>query len=205
MKLYYLKGACSLVPHIALEWVGKPYVAIEASREEIKKPEYLALNPQGSVPLLIDGDFVLSQNIAILSYLDTLNPEAKLFGSKTAQDKAKAMKWLAFCNADLHKAFGPLFHLPDYAKGNEELTDNIRQAAAKQVLTLLTIANEHLSQHLYFGEQLSVADIYLYVELRWCKLLGLDYSPLVHLEPFYQRVSENPGVKAALAKQGLPA
>ncbi|MDD7545434.1 glutathione S-transferase family protein [Actinobacillus porcinus] len=205
MKLYYLKGACSLVPHIALEWVGKPYVAIEASREEIKKPEYLALNPQGSVPLLIDGDFVLSQNIAILSYLDTLNPEAKLFGSKTAQDKAKAMKWLAFCNADLHKAFGPLFHLPDYAKGNEELTNSIRQAAAKQVLTLLTIANEHLSQHLYFGEQLSVADIYLYVELRWCKLLSLDYSPLVHLEPFYQRVSENPGVKAALAKQGLPA
>lgn len=205
MKLYYLKGACSLVPHIALEWVGKPYVAIEASREEIKKPEYLALNPQGSVPLLIDGDFVLSQNIAILSYLDTLNPEAKLFGSKTAQDKAKAMKWLAFCNADLHKAFGPLFHLPDYAKGNEELTNSIRQAAAKQVLTLLTIANEHLSQHLYFGEQLSVADIYLYVELRWCKLLSLDYSPLAHLEPFYQRVSENPGVKAALAKQGLPA
>ena len=205
MKLYYLKGACSLVPHIALEWLGKPYVAVEASREEIKTPEYLALNPLGTVPLLVDGDLALSQNIAILSYLDELHPEAKLFGSKTAQDKAKAMKWLAFCNADLHKAFVPLFRLPAYAEGNEALANAVRQTAAKHVLTLLTIVNEHLSQHLYLGEQLSVADVYLYVELRWCKVLGLDYSPLVHLEPFYQRVGENAGVKAALAKQGLPA
>ncbi|PVX32436.1 glutathione S-transferase [Pasteurella langaaensis DSM 22999] len=205
MKLYYLKGACSLVPHIALEWVGKPYAAIEATHEEIKSPEYLALNPLGAVPLLVDGDFALSQNVAILSYLDSLNPETKLFGSKTVQDKAKAMKWLAFCNSDLHTAFGPLFHSPAYLEGNEELKNTIRQEAAKRVLTLLAVANEYLSQHLYLGEQLSVADAYLYVELRWCKAIGLDYSPLVHLEPFYQRVGENPGVKAALAKQGLPA
>lgn len=65
MKLYYLPGACSLVPHIALEWIGKPYEAEAVSREKIKSAEYLALNPQGAVPLLIDGDLALSQNAAI--------------------------------------------------------------------------------------------------------------------------------------------
>ena len=64
MKLYYLKGACSLVPHVALAWIGKPYEAIETSYELIKSPDYLALNPLGLVPLLVDDDFVLSQNIA---------------------------------------------------------------------------------------------------------------------------------------------
>ncbi|TCP93382.1 glutathione S-transferase [Cricetibacter osteomyelitidis] len=203
MKLYYLPGACSIVPHVALEWIGKPYEAIAATRDEIKTAEYLTLNPLGTVPLLVDGDLALSQNIAIVSYLDNLSPETKLFGSTTVQDKANAMKWLAFCNADLHKAFTPLFRLPAYAESNEALTNAVRQAAAEHVLRLLTIANEHLSRHIYFGEQISVADLYLYVELRWCKALGLDYSPLTQLEPFYKRVGENPAVQAVLKQQGL--
>lgn len=205
MKLYYLKGACSLVPHVALDWIGKPYQAIEATREEIKKPEYLAMNPLGAVPLLVDGDFVLSQNIAILSYLDAENPDAKLFGSKTAQDKAKAMKWLSFCNSDLHKSFGPLFRPAPYLTADENLLKQAREAAANQILNLLAIANEHLGTQLYFGERISVADIYFYTCLRWCKGLGIDFSHLRNLEPFYQRVGENQGVKNALAQQGLPA
>lgn len=56
LTLYYLKGACSLVPHVALEWAQASYRAQEVSRETLKTPEYLALNPQGAVPLLQDGD-----------------------------------------------------------------------------------------------------------------------------------------------------
>ncbi|ABR73567.1 glutathione S-transferase [Actinobacillus succinogenes] len=204
MKLYYLKGACSLVPHIALEWIGKPFEAVEVSHEQIKSPEYLALNPQGVVPLLQDGDFVLSQNVAILSYLDALYPDAKLFGSVTVQDKAKAMKWLAFCNADLHKAFGPVFRPPVYAQGDDELLTRIRQTAGRQILDLLAIADDCLAKQIFLGERISVADAYLYVELRWCKGLGLDYGHLRNLEAFYRRVSENVGVQAALKAQGLP-
>ncbi|MDG2954984.1 glutathione S-transferase N-terminal domain-containing protein [Bisgaard Taxon 10/6] len=205
MKLYYLKGACSLVPHIALEWIGKPFEAVEVSREQIKSPEYLALNPQGAVPLLQDGDLVLSQNIAILSYLDDLYPEAKLFGSTTVQDKAKAMKWLAFCNADLHKAFVPVFRPPVYAQGNEELLKQVRQTAGQQILNLLAIADDCLGKQIFLGERISVADAYLYVELRWCNALGLDCSHLRHLDAFYRRVGENAGVQAALKAQGLSA
>ncbi|MCK3657970.1 glutathione S-transferase [Pasteurellaceae bacterium Pebbles2] len=203
MKLYYLKGACSLVPHIALEWIGKPYQAEEASREFIKTPEYLALNPLGTVPLLVDGDFALPQNVAILNYLDELYPEAKLFGSKTVQDKAKAMQWLLFFNSDVHKAFVPFFRVPSYAQDNAELTEKIRQETAKKVLGLLEIAEDHLTRHQFFAEQISVADVYLYVELRWCNMLGLDYSHLRNLTAFYQRVDANAGVQATLKQQGL--
>ena len=205
MKLYYLKGACSLVPHVALAWIGKSYEAIETSYELIKSPDYLALNPLGLVPLLVDDDFVLSQNIAILSYLDHLYPEAALFGSQTARDKARAMQWLAFCNADLHKAFVPLFRLPDYAKDNQTLTDEIRQTAREHILKLLMIADDYLGRQIFLGENISVADVYLYVELRWCKALGIDYSVLRNLEPFYQRVEANQGVQTVLKAQGLSA
>lgn len=207
MKLYYLKGACSFVPHTALEWVyqqtGKRYEAVAATREMIKSPEYLALNPQGAVPLLIDGDLALSQNVAILFYLDMLHPEVKLFGSHTAQDKAKAMRWLSFFNADLHKLFSGLFHLPAYLSENEQLANQARQATVEKILGLLEIADEHLDHHQYFGETISVADIYLYIELCWCKGLGIDFSHLRHLNDFIQRIEANSGVDNVRQQQGL--
>lgn len=207
MKLYGLVGACSFVPHVALEWIktetGENYEFEAATRELIKSPEYLALNPQGAVPLLVDGDLALSQNQAILHYLDECFPNVKLFGSKTARDKAKAAKWLAFFNSDVHKAFVPLFRLPAYAQGNEELTKAIRQQAAEQVLGYLATANAHLESHIFFGEAISVADAYLYIMLNWCRALGLDFSHLEQLSPFMQRVEANAAVDAVREEEGL--
>lgn len=207
MKLYGLVGACSFVPHVALEWVklhaNQDYEFQAVSREFIKSPEFLALNPRGAVPLLVDGDLALSQNQAILHYLDELYPEVKLFGSKTARDKAKAARWLAFFNSDVHKAFTPLFRLPSYAADNEELTKMIRQQAAEQVLELLTVANDHLENHIFFGETISVADVYLYIMLNWCRRLDLDFSHLSQLSAFMQRVEADKGVDNVRSQEGL--
>ena len=207
MKLYGLIGACSFVPHVALEWVKahshENYEFEAVSREFIKSSEFLALNPRGAVPLLVDGDLVLSQNQAILHYLDERFPEAKLFGSKTMRDKAKASRWLAFFNSDVHKSFVPLFRLPSYAEGNEALSKTIRQQAAEQVLEQLAVANTHLESHIFFGEASSVADVYLYIMLNWCRLLGLDFSHLTQLSPFLQRVEADSGVNAVRLAEGL--
>ena len=205
MKLYYLPGACSFVPHTALEWVGQPYHAEAVNHATIKSEEYLALNPQGAVPLLVDGDFVLTQNIAIVSYLDHLYPEAELFGSKTVQDKANAMRWLTFFNSDIHPNFKPLFRVPDYAQGNEELIAAIKKSAANRILDLLEIAHDHLEHHIFFGEKFSVADVYLYVMLGWCRGVGIDFSHLPHLNAFIERVEANPFVDAVRTQEGLKA
>lgn len=203
MKLYYLPGACSFVPHVALQWCGEPYEAEAVTREKIKSPEYLALNPQGSVPLLVEGDFALSQNIAIVSYLDQRYPDAKLFGSHTPQDKAKAMRWLTFFNSDVHKTFTPFFRPLPYAQDNEALLAEIRQHAQQTLLGYLAIANRHLEQHAFFGETLCVADVYLYIMLCWCQKIGVDFSHLSRLAPFMQRVEANAAVDAVREQEGL--
>ncbi len=87
MKLYYSPGACSLADHVVLEWIGKPYDAIKVSREDKKKPEFLAINPAGAVPALEHDGWVLTQNAAILNYLADLNPEAKLGGDGSAKTR----------------------------------------------------------------------------------------------------------------------
>ena len=61
MKLYYFPGACSLVVHIVLEWVGARYETVELDFESTNSPLYLAINPSGNVPLR--GLRLLSQRV----------------------------------------------------------------------------------------------------------------------------------------------
>ena len=202
MKLYYMPGACSMTPHTALEWIGQPYEAQSVNRREIKSPEYLKLNPQGAVPLLVDGDLVLSQNAAILAYLDARFPQARLFGSDDLKGKARAWRWLAFLNADVHKAFSPLFHLPDYVH-NEAVKTAMQSAARDNIRHLLAQADAQLAVQPYLGDDVSVADVYLYVLLRWCRSLQLDLADLPQLAPFYVRLGENAGVRSVITQENL--
>ena len=202
MKLFYKAGACSMVPHTALAWIGKSYEAESVTIEQMKAPAYLKLNPQGAVPLLVDGELVVTQNVAILAYLDSLHPESKLFGSSTPQGKALAWRWLAFLNADVHKAFSPLFHAPDWM--SDDVKAAAQQAAREQIVKMLKQADDRLATTPWLGgEDISVADVYCYVILRWARGLKLDIGALKRLEDLYNRVAANKGVQAICAQEGL--
>ena len=76
--LYYWPGASSVIPHITLEEIGVPYERelINLAKGEHKREPYLSINPRGKVPALsIHGD-VLTENVAILTYLAKRFPDA---------------------------------------------------------------------------------------------------------------------------------
>ncbi|MDO4640735.1 MAG: glutathione S-transferase N-terminal domain-containing protein [Neisseria sp.] len=202
LNLYYLPGACSLVPHTALEWSGADYQAVEVPRDKLKSPEFLALNPMGSVPVLQEGDWSLSQNIAILAYLNDLYPQAGILGSDDKQKRAKVYQWLGFINADLHPSFSPLFAPQRFVDGEEEQA-KLRAVAAGKVTTLYAYPHEVLAQQDFLTGEKTIADVYLYVTLRWAGALGLDLSAYPAFAGFYERMEADEGVRQALAKQGL--
>ena len=188
---------------VALQWIGQPYEAEAVTHAQTKEPAYLAMNPQGAVPLLVDGDLVLSQNVAILAYLDARFPEARLLGSDTIEGKARAWRWLAFLNADVHKAFGQLFRTPPWAE-DETVKNAMQQAARAQIAGMLKQADDQLANHAWLGgEEISVADIYLYVILRWATGLSVDLSQMKHLDEFQKRVAADPGVREICTQEGL--
>jgi len=76
LTLHYFPGSCAFVPHVALEWSGLPYRTQAETRESIKAPAYLNMNPMGQVPLLEDGGWTLTQNVAIIDYVNDLAPQA---------------------------------------------------------------------------------------------------------------------------------
>jgi glutathione S-transferase len=133
MKLYYMPGACSLASHIVLEWIGKPYETHKLSREALKEPEFLRINPMGAVPALTDGDWTLTQNVSILEYLAEQAPESSLLGDGSARSRAEVRRWVGFINSDVHKTFSLLFGAQRYLK--DEGAQKELAASASALLT----------------------------------------------------------------------
>lgn len=200
MQLYYFPGACSLADHIVLEWIDVPYETIRMDRESIKSLEYLALNPTGTVPLLVDGDFHLTQNAAILWYLADRYSAAHLLGEPTPQGRAEVMRWLSLLNSDLHPAFKPIFSptrfLPDASR-----VDEIAEAARDAIRKYLAILNARLDGRDWLVDQRSIADPYLFVMLRWAVRLNIELKGFEHLARFLDRMYADPGVRKAIIEE----
>ena len=196
MKLYYAPGACSLADHIALNASGLPF---EAEAVDLKAKttasgkDFRTINPKGYVPALaLDGGEILTENIAILSYIadrsGKLTPGSGL-------PKWRVLEMLAFTSTELHKSFKPFF-TPDATEAAKD--------AAKDVLTArFKLADEQLSGRQFIvGDALSVADCYLFVMLMWAvNKVGLELPG--GLEPYYRRLQQDPPFAKALADEGL--
>lgn len=203
MKLYYSPGACSLADHIVLEWIGKPYEAVRIGREERKSPEFLAINPAGAVPALVDGDWVLTQNAAILTYLAETAPEAGLCGDGSARGRAEVIRWLAFCNSDVHPVFKPIFGSTAYLE-DAALIDRSKADARAKLRDLFARADAHLAGRDWLADgRRSIADPYLYVMLRWARGTGVDLSGFDHLARFAAAFEADPAVQRVLQDEGL--
>ncbi|WP_313243355.1 glutathione S-transferase N-terminal domain-containing protein [Stenotrophomonas sp.] len=202
MKLYSKPGACSTADHIALQWTGQPYDVELLTKETLKAPAFLAINPAGSVPAVVDGDFVLTQNAAIMGYIADTHPQAGLAGDGSARQRAEATRWLSFVNADLHPAFSPLFGPGNYI-GDESQYDAIRAAAHKRLRGLFERANTQLEGRQWLAGFRSFADPYFYITLRWAAGAKVDLTGLDNIAAFKQRMDADPGVQAALKAEGL--
>jgi glutathione S-transferase len=110
------------------------------------------------------------------------------------------MRWLAFINSDVHKAFGPIFtpqrYLPDSA-----FAARLAEAARTRILGLLAILDKRLQGRDWLVDQRSVADPYLFVITRWAQNKNLDTGEFSNLARFAHRMNDDAGVRAALVKE----
>ncbi|TBR12776.1 MAG: glutathione S-transferase family protein [Lysobacter sp.] len=202
MKLYTLPNTCATACHISLHWSRVAFTVQVLRREELRSDVYLAINPGGSVPALVDGDFTLTQNIAILGYIADRFPQAGLTGDGSARQRAEANRWAAYCNADLHPAFHPLFAPADFI-GEATHFDAVKQAARERIRAIYERAERQLGNGDWLAGFRSYADPYLYITLRWARKTGVDLAGYESLAAFMRRMETDRGVRAALDTEGL--
>jgi len=197
MKLYGLPGACSLVDHIALNWIGKPFEYISVARDALKVAPYINISPLGAVPAIDDDGFTLTQNIAILEYLAEKNPEAKLLGGESLKARSEARRWLGLFNSDVHKTFSIIFGASRLVS-EKPAQDELAASASVRVRDMYIVADKHLAGRKWLSDERSVADAYLYVTTRWAKAKNVDLTGMPNLEAHFQRMSSDPAVQVAL-------
>lgn len=202
MKLYYSPGACSLAAHIALREAERTF---ELERVDLRShrtstgANFLQINPKGYVPALqLDGpgSTVLTENVAILSYIADLVPQSGLAPPAGTFARYHLLEQLAFVSTELHKQFGPLF-APDTPPPTAE------RARAKIGERFRYLAGELVDRGFLMGETFTVADCYLFAILRWCERFDLDLTLWPNLDDYFHRVAARPAVHAALDAEGL--
>lgn len=199
MKLYFTPGACPLAANIALHEAGVPFdlVKVDLATKKLEDgSDFNAVNPKGYVPALrLDSGEVLTENAAILQYIADRNPGAKLLPA-SGLERYQVIGWLAFVNAEVHKAFSPLF--------GHGVDDAVKAFARASAIKRLSWVNEALGSRKYLtGDQFTVADAYLFVILNWGAHVGIDIGQWPNLKRLQSTVGARPSVLAAMKAEGL--
>lgn len=138
---------------------------LEFSKGDTKTPAFLAISPRGKVPAIVDGDFTLSESLAIMAYLDRKYPDPPLFG-RSAEETGRIWKAISdsvsYLEPEGGKAFLPIL----FGRGLDQV-DKIKEAVGK-VRAELAVLETALSKGQWLvGDRISAADIaiYPYIEL----------------------------------------
>ncbi len=168
---------------LGLEYEYIPYLPKGA---EIKSDEYLALNPAGKVPTLVDGDLVLWETQAILFYLADAYGNGQLWGD-TAKERADVYRWAFFVSNQLEAFALDLFVQHKFVP--EEQRDAAIIARANLELEKnLPILNQQLEGRAYLlGDKPTVADIHGASILSWVKLVGFDMKRYPNIDTWIKR------------------
>jgi glutathione S-transferase len=193
MKLYYSPGACSLADHAALHEAGLDFEHVRVdlkARKTEHGDDYAAINPKGYVPALtLDSGETLSENIAILDWIAHQRPALKPDG---ALGHTHLLEALAFISTEIHKSFKPFF-----ASGSDE----DKAKAKAMILKRMDYLAERFDGDFLFGDEVSVADFYLFVMLLWAGKNDID--PPAPLPAFRDRMMALPSVQKAMQHEGL--
>src|SRR6186713_2454922 len=170
MKLYYLKGACSLASYISLCETGVQFEATaidRATKKTADGEDFNTVNSKGYAPALrLDNGQVLTENVAVLQYIADLKPETKLAPPAGTLERYRLVEWLAFLNSEIHKNISPLF--------NPTVSEDVKNFARGNLTKRLDWLEANIGPTPYLtGDNFTVADAYLFVILGWFGRVGL--------------------------------
>ena len=176
-------------------------VSVDLPAGEHLSPEFLAINPAGKVPVLVDGDVVVTESVAIALYLAEKHPEAGLVPSDLAA-RAEMYRWLFFLATEIEQPLWRIaLHTAIYPEADRVAADV--PCATRDCRRMLAVLERHMAGRTFVaGDRLTVADFIAAYTLDWAREANLlDGSPGLgaYVERMYARPSAPPTIEAAFA------
>lgn len=202
MKLYEFAPTRSIRARWALQELDVPFETVEVRLLEGagQKPEYLALNPTGKLPTLVDGDFVVTESLAIVVYLAEKYPQ-KGFLPTDLKQRTQLNRWMLFVVTELEQ---PLWRIARnsfiYPEQQRQPTDI--EIAKREFRKMAAVLEKHMQgREFLIGDRVSVGDFLTAYTLDWGNEVGLlDQCPtlLAYMERMYDRPKAAMRIKDAL-------
>lgn len=204
MKLYLAKGTISIAVAIALEEAGLPYTPdlVDFSTGAQTKPDYLAINPKGRVPSLMTDHGTLTETGAILDYIGALAPQAGLIPDNSfAAAKMREVMYYIASTLHVNHAHKMRGHRwadlePSWADMRAKVPQTMRDACAY-------VEAEAIQGPFVLGDQISLADCYLFVVTTWLAGDGVDLAAFPKLTAFMTAMEARPSVQDVRARGWL--
>jgi len=200
MKLYYSPMSSSTRVHWALEELGVPYDKhkVDIKGGEHKTPAYLALNPNGKVPLMeIDGQPVFESLAMLLHLADSYGVEKGLF-PKPGAERLTAYKWMSWGSVTLNEAMMRLLRNTSDRFPADEKNAAAGAAGKRDVEACLAIMDAALAGKEYFLGTFSLVDVSLATWMPFIGRLGVDLAKFANLNAWSGRCMGRPALGRAM-------
>lgn len=211
--LYYSPDSANLVVRMALHEMDLPYADVLVNRafREQKSDSFLAMNPQGLLPVLLDPEqnAPLFETGAILLHL--AQTHQRLWPQRHA-DQGQALKWLFYISNTLHADLRAMFYTERYVADPLQVPA-LRQGLRPRITNHLQLIDQQIALHQgdwLLGSTLTVCDLYLAVCARWAVIYPQNdalphqaLAQLPNLMALLQRLEQRPAIVAALHKEGI--
>jgi len=199
IQLYGISASRALRPLWMLEELGVEYEHVQTNfTGDNKQPDYLALNPNGRVPTLVDDDTVLWESLAINLYLaDKYDGGLRL---ETVEDRGRAAQWSFWVMLEAEK---PLleFLFNSVILPEAERDRAVADAAVLQLQAPLRVLDDALAgRDFLVGDSFSVADLNVAAVLSWSLPARLDLDDFPNLKRWLLACMSRPAAQAALKK-----
>lgn len=206
-QLYYYPGNANLAPHILLEEVGAEYrlVLVDRGKNEQKSSAYLKLNPNGRIPVLVDGGLVLYEAAAICLHLADRHPGAELAPALGSNERAELYKWLIYLTNTVQAEL-LLYFYPERLADDAAAAAQIKAHAEIRVGGMLDQIEAVLAAGagpFLLGAQYRAVDPYLLMLCRWTRGMRHPARERPHLGRFLDAVMARPATQRAYAGEGI--
>ena len=200
-ELYASTGSASDIIRGVLEEIGVAYkvYGIRLSAGDHRQPEFLALNPIGRIPVLIDDGRVMSETAAIVLHLLDKHPEAPLAPVAGTPERATFLRWLLYMSNTLQTAYSR-HYFPERFTDQQDQVQGIRNRADKDLADYWRIIDNVLAEPGPFmmGRQFSALDIYMTILALWHEPAGMIAENFFCVQGCVDLVGNRPAIKGIL-------
>lgn len=201
LKFYYSAAPNPTKVALFLEEAGLPYEAIpvDTRKGEQHNPEFLKINPNAKVPVIIDGDVTVFDSNAILLYL--AEKTGKFLPAKSDKLRGELLSWLMFVASGVGPYSGQSVHFRHYAPDKEKLEYAVNRYAYEAQRHYGILDARLANQKYMIGDTYTIVDMDLW---GWARLipvaLGEDtWAKFPNLKRLVDEISERPAAKIAAA------